>query len=110
MVSSPSTGTRRPAELTSVGALAKIANVDWITFSPDRKFLFAASEVESFNGKPTGEVASFAVENGALRQLSAQNSAAKGTCHIALDHTGRMLISADYGGGSAASFWSKTES
>jgi 6-phosphogluconolactonase len=60
--------------------------------------------VDSFNGKATGEVASFAVSNGKIAQLSAQNSAAKGTCHLALDRTGRVLVSADYGGGSAASF------
>ena len=83
---------------------AKIANVDWIIYSADRKYLFAASEVDSFNGKPTGGVASFTVANGTLKPHSAQNSASKGTCHIALDHTGRTLISADYGGGSAASF------
>ena len=92
------------AEFTTAGVAAKIANVDWIIYSADRKYLFAASEVDSFNGKPTGEVASYMVENGALKPLSAQSSAAKGTCHIALDHTGQTLISADYGGGSAASF------
>ncbi len=92
------------AEFTPAGVAARIANVDWIVYSPDRQHLFAASEVDSFNGQPTGEVASYTVENGSLKPLSAQNSAAKGTCHIALDHTGRTLISADYGGGSAASF------
>jgi 6-phosphogluconolactonase len=95
----PATG-----ELIAAGVAAQIANVDWITYSADRKYLFAASEVDSFKGKPTGAVASFAVENGSLRPLSAQNSASKGTCHIALDHTGRTLLAADYGGGSAASF------
>jgi len=92
------------AELTAAGVAAKIPNADWVTFSPGREFLFAASEVESFNGRPTGEVASFRVDKGALEPLSAQNSAAKGTCHIALDHSGRVLLAADYGGGSAASF------
>ena len=92
------------AEFSPAGVAAKIANVDWIIYSGDRKHLFAASEVDRFNGKPTGEVASYAVENGSLKLLSGQNSAAKGTCHIALDQTGRTLISADYGGGSAASF------
>jgi 6-phosphogluconolactonase len=92
------------AELTPAGVAAKLANVDWITFSPGHEFLYAASEVDSFNGKPTGEVASFRVENGELRPLSAQNSASVGTCHVALDHSGHVLLSADYGGGSAASF------
>jgi len=91
-------------ELTPSGVAQKIANVDWITFSRGHEFLYAAAEVDTFNGKPTGEVASFRVDNGALSPLSAQNSAAAGTCHVALDHTGRVLLSADYGGGSAASF------
>ena len=90
--------------LTPAGVAAKTANVDWITFSPGREFLYAASEVDSFNGKPTGAVASFRVEKGELHPLSAQNSASAGTCHVALDHSGRVLLSADYGGGSAASF------
>jgi len=95
----PATG-----ELTAAGVAARIANVDWITFSPGHDFLYAAAEVDTFNGKPTGEVASFSVKNGALTPLSAQNSASAGTCHVALDHTGHVLLSADYGGGSAASF------
>jgi 6-phosphogluconolactonase len=95
----PATG-----DLQSAGTGATISTIDWICFSPDRKFIFAACEVDSFNGKPTGELASFRVTDGKLEQLSGQNSASKGTCHCAIDHTGRVLISADYGGGSAASF------
>lgn len=95
----PTTG-----DLTTAGVVDSVTNVDWICFSRDRKYLFAACEVDRFNGKPTGEVASFRVIDGALQPLSAENSASAGTCHVALDHTGRVLLSADYGGGSAASF------
>ena len=91
-------------ELSPAGVAAKLANVDWITASPDRKYLFVASEVDRFNGRPTGEVASFCVAGGELKPVSAQNSASIGTCHVALDQTGRVLLAADYGGGSAASF------
>ena len=91
-------------ELAAAGVASKLDNVDWITYSPDHKYLFAAAEVDSFNGKPTGAVASFSVVDGGLRQLSAQSSGGKGTCHVALDHTGSVLLSADYGGGSAAAF------
>ncbi len=49
-------------------------------------------------------MASFYLEAGKLHPISAVNSASKGTCHIALDRTGRVLVAADYGGGSAASF------
>jgi len=95
----PATG-----ELAPAGVAAKLDRVDWLTYSEDRKFLFAASEVGTFNGKPTGGVVSFSVADGELKQLSRQNSASVGTCHIALDRTGKVLVSADYTGGSAASF------
>lgn len=92
------------AELTSAGVVARLANVDWVLYSHDRRFLFASSEVDHFNGKPTGGVASYKVEAGKLTPISAQNSASVGTCYITLDHTGTVLLSADYGGGSAAGF------
>jgi 6-phosphogluconolactonase len=44
------------------------------------------------------------VVNDELQPLSEQNSASVGTCHVALDRTGRVLVSADYNGGGAASF------
>jgi 6-phosphogluconolactonase len=91
-------------ELKAAGVAAKVPMVDWLTYSPGHWYLFAACEVDNFNGKSTGEVASFRVRNGEIHPLSAQNSAAKGTCHVAVDLTGRVLLSADYGGGSAASF------
>jgi 6-phosphogluconolactonase len=91
-------------ELIAAGVAAPLANVAWLAYSAERRFLFAASEVSSFNGKPTGAVASFHVLGGKLQPLSEQNSASVGTCHVALDHTGRVLISADYTGASAASF------
>jgi 6-phosphogluconolactonase len=95
----PATG-----DLTPAGVAAKIDKVDWIILSPDRQYLYSASELDTFNGKPTGEVASFALKNGALQPLSARNSASAGTCHITLDHTGHVLLAADYFGASAASF------
>jgi 6-phosphogluconolactonase len=92
------------AELLPAGVAAKLGNVEWNTFSADHQYLFAAAAVDGFNDKPTGEVASYRVVNGELQPLSAQNSAGAGTCHVALDRTGRVLLAADYGGGSAASF------
>jgi 6-phosphogluconolactonase len=92
------------AELIPAGVAAKLGNVEWIAFSADHQYLFSAVAADGFNGKPTGEVASYRVVNGALQPLSAQNSAGAGTCHVALDRTGRVLLAADYGGGAAASF------
>jgi 6-phosphogluconolactonase len=92
------------ATLTRVEVVAKTPLVAWLAFSGGNQFMYSASELEDFEGKPTGEVASYRVESGGLKLLSARNSAGKGTCHVAVDHTGRMLLAADYVGGSAASF------
>jgi 6-phosphogluconolactonase len=95
----PATG-----ELVAAGVAAKLASVSWITYSQGNKFLFAAADGKSFKGKTSGVAASFRVVNGELQPLSQQNSAGLGTCHLALDQTGHVLISIDYTGGSAASF------
>jgi 6-phosphogluconolactonase len=95
------------AALTPAGVAAKIPKVAWLMTTQgtgSSKFVFSASELDTFNGKPTGEVASFRVAGGDLQPLSARNSAGTGTCHVAADHTGRMLLAADYTGASAASF------
>jgi 6-phosphogluconolactonase len=82
-----------------------VANVAWLTFSHGHEFMYSASELDTFEGKPTGEAASFRVaKDGTLEQLSARNSAGTGTCHVAPDATGQMLVAADYTGASAASF------
>lgn len=90
------------ATLAPVGVAAKIPNVAWL--APSGQFIYSASELDSFEGKPTGEVASFRILGGELQPLSARNSAGTGTCHVAVDATGRMLLAADYTGASAASF------
>ncbi len=94
--------------LTPAGVAAKIPKVAWLATARgtgSSEFIFSASELDTFNGKPTGEVASFRVaKDGTLQLLSARNSAGTGTCHVAVDATGQMLIAADYTGASAASF------
>ncbi len=92
------------ATLTPAGVTTKIPAVAWLAFSHGEDFVYSASELDTFEGKPTGEVASFRQIDGELHPLSARNSAGTGTCHVAPDHTGRMLLAADYTGASAASF------
>jgi 6-phosphogluconolactonase len=93
------------AKLIPAGVAAKVENVAWLAFSHGHDFVYSASELNTFNGKPTGEVASFRLaKDGTLQQLSARNSAGTGTCHVAVDATGQMLLAADYTGASEASF------
>jgi 6-phosphogluconolactonase len=88
--------------LTPVGVAAKVPNVAWLALSGT--YVYSASELDTFEGKATGEVASFRLVAGELQPLSSRNSAGTGTCHVAVDATGCMLLAADYTGASAASF------
>ena len=93
------TGTLKPE-----GIAAVISHSTWLDLSPDRRYLYVACELEEFQGKPTGAVASFGVNNGKLTAISAVSSTGRGTCHLTTDHTGQVVIAANYSGGSAASF------
>jgi 6-phosphogluconolactonase len=93
--------------LEADGIAAKIPQSTWIALSPDRRSLYVACELEHFEGQPTGAVASYRVENGLLTELSAISSTGAGTCHLSPDHTGRVVVCANYTGGSAASFLSE---
>ncbi len=92
-------GTLKPE-----GIAAVVSHSTWLDVSPDRRFLYVACELEEFQGKPTGAVASYGLADGKLTTLTAVSSTGKCTCHLTTDHTGRVVIAANYGGGSAASF------
>jgi 6-phosphogluconolactonase len=57
-------------------------------------------------GHEKGDVASFAIDRGSgkLTRLSMQSSDGLAPCHLALDHTNRMLVTANYTSGTVASF------
>jgi 6-phosphogluconolactonase len=92
--------------LTPEGIAAPISHSTWLQISPDRSYLYVACELEEFQGKPTGSIASFALNNGKLTPISNVAAHGKGTCHLTTDHTGHVVICANYSGGSAASFLS----
>ena len=93
--------------LTPQGIAAGISHSTWLSLSPDRRNLYVACELDEFQGKPTGAVASYALADGKLTALSVVPAMGKGTCHLTTDHTGHVVICANYAGGSAASFLSK---
>ena len=90
---------------------AKFSHSTWLHLSPDRH-LYVASELDQFQGQPTGAVGSFKVngigiQNITLAPLSLVASHGAGTCHLTMDRTGKVVICANYSGGSAASFLPK---
>lgn len=91
------------AKLDELGMVGAVKNPSFLAADPEYKYLFAVSELE---GKTDGDVASFAIDRakGSLRALNSVSSAGVAPCHLVVDHTGKMLIVANYGTGGVSSY------
>ncbi|PKQ46905.1 lactonase family protein [Confluentibacter flavum] len=88
----PSTG-----ELSNLQLAEAIQNPSFITYSPNKRYLYAVSESLG------GSVSSFKIqENGQLQFLNKVDSNGKGPCHISLNRQGNKAVVSNYGGGSAS--------
>src|SRR4051812_37520497 len=95
---------------TTTGALsapqlaAETLNPSFLAVRAQGDFLYAANEVDTFEGKPAGSVSAFAIhkDTGMLTPLNQRSSAGPGPAHLSLDRDGRAVLVANYGGGSVA--------
>lgn len=92
-------------EVTSIGLAAETPQPSWVIFSSDGKYLYAANEMQDFQGQKSGAVSSFATTGSAkltfLNQLASRGA---DPAYITLDHTGKYLIAANYTGGNLTIF------
>lgn len=93
-------------DLKPLGLVAETADPSFLAIHPTGRFLYAVNEVANFQGQRAGSISAFAInhETGKLRLLNTVSSHGPGPCHLALDHTGKCLIAANYDGGSIAAF------
>src|SRR5262249_21780474 len=93
--------TGQQPRLVSSGLAAEASSPSFLDVDPKRRLAFAANEVTSFEGKPTGAVSSFRFDpnNGKLKLLNTVSSKGAGPCHLCLDKTGRSLLIANYNSG-----------
>ncbi|MBL8792350.1 MAG: lactonase family protein [Planctomycetia bacterium] len=91
--------------LTEKGLAGESVNPSFLAIHPSQKYLYAANEVGSFEGKKGGAVTAFAIDaaTGKLTELNKQSSGGSGPCHIVVDKEGKVVLVANYGGGSVAS-------
>lgn len=91
--------------LEPLGVVGEMPRPSFLAISPDRRFLYAVSELGN-NGKSEGFVYAFAIESatGKLVPLNRQPSGGGGACHLVVNKSGKFLLVANYGSGSAVSF------
>jgi len=91
--------------IEELGLVAEIQNPSFLALHPNGRFLYAASEVASADGKPGGSVIAYQIDTatGSLRELGRASTVGGGPCHLMVDRSGRQVLVANYGGGSIAS-------
>ena len=83
--------------ITIRGWNSKAENPTYLTFSPDRKFLYACGSNVPYNRFQGGGVFSFAVEKDhTLRYLDRHTSCSKAPCHLVCDSQNQVVISSSY--------------
>ena len=91
-------------ELTSKGLVAETVSPSFLAIDSDSRFLYAANEVGNFKGSRSGGVTAYSINRrtGGLTALNSELSGGPGPCHLVVDKTGRHVLVANYGGGSAS--------
>ncbi|HEY1946196.1 MAG TPA: lactonase family protein [Bryobacteraceae bacterium] len=91
--------------LQPLGTVAELERPSFLALSPDRRFLYAVSELGN-DGKVEGAVYAYAIHpaTGKLTFLNRQSSGGGGACHLVVDKLAKTLLVANYGTGSATSF------
>jgi len=97
----PTTGKLSAPELA-----AEAVNPSFLAVHPKGKWLYAVNETDTFTGKKGGGVSGFEIDakSGRLTPINQQSTAGGAPCHVSLDESGRVVLVANYGGGSVASY------
>ena len=97
---------RGTGQLRIVSSVDAGPNPSFLSVHPGGRVLYAVNEIDSYKGKPTGAVSAFAIsrESGALTRLNEQPSEGGAPCYASVDNTGKVVLVANYAGGSIAAF------
>src|SRR5437667_10787794 len=93
--------TGKPAAL---GLVAETPNPSFLAPHPKRQYLYAVSEINTYEDQKSGAVSAFSVDakTGKLTFMNKVSSRGAGPCYVAMDGAGKNVLVANYGGGSVA--------
>ena len=85
--------------MSIVDTTGGVENPSFLALHPSKKYLYAACENYGPDG---GSVAGFAINRstGKLTPINQQSSKGAGPCYVSCDPSGKVVVAANYGGGS----------
>jgi len=89
-------------ELSGVTLAAEQANPTYLALAPNKRTLYAVSEIDEFEGEFGGSLSAYAIDPStqALTLLNREPTRGAFPCHVAVDTTSQTVIVANYGSGS----------
>lgn len=92
-------------KLESIGKQSEVENPFFLALSPDSRFLYSIHEPGTFGGSDDGQVSAFALDRSSGKSTLVNRQSSKGleSCYLDVDATGKVLVVANYTGGSVAS-------
>ncbi|WP_437851432.1 lactonase family protein [Sorangium sp. So ce363] len=86
------------------GPLDAEMNPTFLAVDPAHQRLFAANELNEVDGELSGAVSAFRIDpqGGTLELINRASSKGAGPAHLSTDRSGRFVLVANYGGGTAA--------
>ncbi|MFB9056634.1 lactonase family protein [Mariniflexile ostreae] len=84
-------------ELSNKTLAARVENPSFISFSPNKKFIYAVGE-----GSSSAVTAFKLRKDGLLELINQVSSNGKGPCHVAINAAGNKAVVSNYGGGTVS--------
>ncbi len=93
-------------ELKPYKTVKNVVEPSYLSLDKDRKYLYAVNETVEFEGKQSGAVSAFRVnqKTGDLEFLNKQPSLGGAPCHISISDNGKFVAVANYVGGNVSVF------
>jgi 6-phosphogluconolactonase len=94
----------KTGQMAPIGLVGEETNPSFLAIHPNRKSLYAVSEIANFKGEKAGAVSAYKLDasTGKLTFLNRVPSKGAGPCFVSVDKTGKNVLVANYGGGSVA--------
>jgi 6-phosphogluconolactonase len=93
-------------KLSLLQTVKGVVEPSFLSIDRQRRYLYAVNETTEFDGKPSGAVSAFSIDqaSGGLKFLDQVPSLGGAPCHIAVTNNGRYVLVANYMGGNVSVF------